>query len=65
MPFSADLTIEDLRVIRDSLNYSVHRVSDYQHMEYDHKRESLSPIEAAREKVRKLIAERKESNHGR
>ena len=65
MPFSADLTIEDLRVIRDSLNYSVQRVSDYQHMEYDHKRESLSTIEAAREKVRKLIAERKESNHGR
>lgn len=55
-----ELTSEDLRVIRDSLNYSAQRVSDYPHMEYDHKRESLRPIEAAREKVRQLIAERKE-----
>ena len=65
MPASADLTIEDLRVIRDSLNFSVQRVSDYQHMEYDHKRESLSPIESAREKVRQLIEKRKDSSHGR
>lgn len=65
MPASADLTIKDLRVIRDSLNYSVQRVSDHQHMEYAHKQESLRPIEAAREKVRQLIANRKEANRGR
>jgi len=65
MPLSADLTIEDLCVIRDSLNYSVQRVSDYPHIGYDHRLDSLRPIEAAREKVRQLIAERKEANRGR
>ena len=60
-----DLTIEDLGVIRESLNYSVQRVSDYPHREYGHKRDSLRPIEAAREKIRQLLAIRKEANHGR
>ena len=60
-----DLTIEDLIVIRDSLNNSAQRVSDYPHREYGHKRDSLRPIEAAREKVRRLIATRKEAKDGR
>lgn len=59
------LTDNDLRTIRESLDYSVRRVSDYPHMEYDHKRESLRPIEQAREKVRALIASRKEASRGR
>lgn len=60
-----DLTNDDLRVIRDSLNYSVQRVSDYPHQSYDDKRMSLLPIEEVREKVRQLIATRKEANRGR
>lgn len=60
-----ELSPEDLRVIRDSLDYSVQRVSDYPHREYCHKRDSLRPIEAARDKVRLLIAARKERSHGR
>lgn len=65
MGVASDLTDDDLRVIRDSLDYSVQRVSDYQHREYEHKRDSLRPIEAARDKVRQLIANRKEAKHGR
>ena len=60
-----ELSSDDLRVIRDSLNYSVQRVNDYQHLEHTHKRDSLRPIEAARDKVRLLIAARKERSHGR
>jgi hypothetical protein len=59
------LTDEDLCLIRDSLNYSAQRVSDYPHREYAHKIDLLRPIEAAREKVRQLLAIRKEANHGR
>jgi hypothetical protein len=59
------LTDEDLCVIRDSLNYSVQRVSDYPHREQEQKRCSLRPIEAASEKVRQLIAKRKDASHGR
>lgn len=65
MDVATDLTDEDLRVIRDSLDYSVQRVSDYPHCEYDHKRDSLRPIEATRDKVRQLIAMRKEVKRGR
>jgi hypothetical protein len=59
------LTENDLCVIRDSLNYSVERVSNYPHREYDDKRLSLRPIEEARNKVRRLIAARKEAKRGR
>lgn len=59
------LTDGDLQIISESLNYSVQRVSDYPHLNYDHKRESLRPIKAARDKVRLLMAMRKESAHGR
>jgi len=59
------LTVEDLRVIRDSLDYSVQRVGDYQHLQHSHKCDSLRPIVAARDKVRALIASRKVANHGR
>ncbi len=59
-----DLSLDDLIVIRESLGYSIQRVSDYPHREYDHKRGSLRPIEAAREKVRRLIATRKEATDG-
>lgn len=65
MDAETHLTNDDLRVIRDSLDYSVQRVSDYPHREYDHKRDSLRPIEAARDKVRQLIANRKEAKRGR
>lgn len=61
----ANLTIEDLRVIRDSLDYSLQRVSDYQHLDHLHKRDSLRPIEAARAKVRAIIAIGKEAKDGR
>ena len=60
-----ELSSDDLCVIRDSLDYSVQRVNDYQHLEHTHKRDSLRPIEAARDKVRLLIAARKERSHGR
>jgi hypothetical protein len=59
------LTENDLCVIRDSLDYSVQRVRDYPHREYDDKRLSLRPIEEARDKVRQLIASRKEAKRGR
>jgi len=65
MADSMNLTDDDLRVIRESLDYSVQRVSNYPHIEYDHKRDSLRPIEAARDKVRQLLANRKEANRGR
>lgn len=65
MDVLGDLTDDDLRVIRDSLDYSFQRVSDYPHLEYDHKHDSLRPIEVARNKVRKLIAIRKEVERGR
>jgi len=65
MSRKVDLTIEDLGVIRESLNYSIQRVSDYPHGEYGHKRDSLRPIEAAREKVRQLIAKSKVATDGR
>lgn len=65
MDVAADLTDDDLLVIRDSLRYSIQRVSAYPHLEYDHKRDSLRPIEAALDKVRHLIANRKEANRGR
>lgn len=65
MDVLGDLTDDDLRVIRDSLDYSFQRVSDYPHLEYGHKRDSLRPIEVARNKVRKLIAIRKEAERGR
>jgi len=60
-----ELSIDDLRVIRDSLDYSVQRVNDYQHLEHTHKRDSIRPIEAARDKIRLLIAKRKEATDGR
>lgn len=60
-----ELTENDLRVIRDSLNYSVQRVSDYPHRDYEDKRMSLRPIEEARDKIRQLILDRKEANRGR
>jgi hypothetical protein len=60
-----ELTENDLRVIRDSLNYSVQRVSDYPHRDYDNKRMSLRPIEEARDKIRQLILDRKEAKRGR
>lgn len=60
----ANLTIEDLRVIRDSLDYSLRRVSNYQHLDHLHKRESLRPIEAASAKVRAIIASGKEAKDG-
>jgi len=60
-----ELTENDLCVIRDSLNYSVQRVSDYTHRDYDDKRMSLRPIEEARDKVRRLISARKEAKRGR
>ena len=63
--YLVSLTIEDLIVIRDSLNYSVHRVSDYPRREYGHKVDSLRPIESAREKIRQLLAIRKEAKYGR
>lgn len=58
------LTENDLCVIRDSLDYSVQRVRDYPHREYEHKRLSLLPIEQARDKVRRLIAAQKEPTDG-
>jgi hypothetical protein len=60
-----ELTQNDLFVIRDSLDYSVQRVSDYPHRDYDDKRLSLRPIEEARDKVRRLIKSRKVAKHGR
>jgi predicted chitinase len=59
------LTENDLCVIRDSLNYSVQRVSNYPHRDDNDKCLSLRPIEEAREKVRRLIAATKKANHGR
>jgi selenocysteine lyase/cysteine desulfurase len=58
------LNESDLRTIRDALNYAVQKVNDYPHMEHNHKRDSLRPIEAARDKVRALIAARKEATDG-
>jgi selenocysteine lyase/cysteine desulfurase len=58
-------TVADLSVMLDSLNYSVQRVSDYPHREYEDKRMSLRPIEDVREKVRRLLAARKEEKRGR
>jgi hypothetical protein len=58
------LTENDLCVIRDSLKYSFQRVSEYPHRDYDDKRLSLRPIDEAREKVRRLIAARKEATDG-
>jgi hypothetical protein len=55
----------DLHTIREALNYAVQKVNDYQHIQHQHKRDSLRPIEEAREKVRAMIASRKELRHGR
>jgi hypothetical protein len=65
MDWHLELTLEDLHVIRDSLDYSVQRVSDYQHGNHSHKNDSLRPIKAARDKVRALIATSKDKPHGR
>lgn len=60
------LTTDDLRVIRDSLCYSVQRVSDYPHMKAEDKQHSLRPLVATLEKVRALIANnKKEATDGR
>lgn len=52
----------DLRTIRDALDYAVQKITDYPHLEYQHKRDSLRPIEEARIKIRALIAAQKATN---
>lgn len=59
------LTEGDLCAIRDSLSYSAQRIGDYPHASYEHKRESMRPIKQAIDKVRQLIASRKEAKDGR
>jgi hypothetical protein len=40
----------------------VQKITDYPHLEYQHKRDSLRPIEEARIKIRALIAAQKATN---
>lgn len=58
-----EFTDSQLQTINDSLGYSIQRVSGYAHHDYKQKRDSLAPIEDARDTVRQMIAERKESMH--
>lgn len=51
-----DLSVDELRTIRESLDYSIERVKAYPHQEPEYKETSLKPLIDVREKVRRMIA---------
>jgi len=51
-----------LYTIRESLDYSINRLREYQHLDHSQKLRSLEPIQAAMDAVRQAIAETKKAN---
>jgi hypothetical protein len=52
-----ELSVAELVAIRDALGYAKQRIQEYPHREYQHKLDSLRPIESATQKVRELLKE--------
>jgi hypothetical protein len=58
----SNLSLDEIRTIITSLEYSIQRIQEYPHQDYQIKRTSLKPVEDVLEKVRLIRDTIKEQN---